>query len=139
MDRYDGYLKAVIIQERVIMQCFEFQIDVEVDDKSPLFKTLDKKQQVLLTHGDSIDKVADNYKVVATSKSGIVAGIANEKSHIYGLQFHPEVDLTQNGKQIFKNFLYDICGLSGSFTLDDRQTKCIQYINEKVNEFMFCS
>jgi len=110
------------------------QIDVEVDDKSPLFKTLDKKQQVLLTHGDSIDKVADNYKVVATSKSGIVAGIANEKSHIYGLQFHPEVDLTQNGKQIFKNFLYDICGLSGSFTLDDRQTKCIQYINEKVGE-----
>ena len=50
---------------------FQFQIDVEVDDKSPLFKTLDKKQQVLLTHGDSIDKVADNYKVVATSKSGI--------------------------------------------------------------------
>ena len=48
-----------------------FQIDVEVDEKSPLFKTLDKKQQVLLTHGDSIDKVADNYKVVATSKSGI--------------------------------------------------------------------
>ena len=69
----------------------------------------------------------------------VVAGIANEKSHIYGLQFHPEVDLTLNGKQIFKNFLYDICGLSGSFTLDDRQTKCIQYINEKVNEFMFCS
>ena len=136
MDRYDGYLKAVSIQERVIMQCFEFQIDVEVDDKSPLFKTLDKKQQVLLTHGDSIDKVADNYKVVATSKSGIVAGIANEKSHIYGLQFHPEVDLTQNGKQIFKNFLYDICGLSGSFTLDDRQTKCIQYINEKVDMFI---
>jgi len=50
------------------------------------------------------------------------------------LQFHPEVDLTQNGKQIFKNFLYDICGLSGSFTLDDRQTKCIQYIKEKVGE-----
>jgi len=62
----------------------------------------------------------------------LVAGIANEKAHIYGLQFHPEVDLTKNGKQIFKNFLYDICGLSGSFTLDDRQTKCIQYIKEKV-------
>ena len=54
-----------------IQDFFQFQIDVEVDDKSPLFKTLDKKQQVLLTHGDSIDKVADNYKVVATSKSGI--------------------------------------------------------------------
>ena len=95
-----------------------------------------KKQQVLLTHGDSIDKVADNYKVIATSKSGIIAGIANEKSNIYGLQFHQEVDLTENGKQIFKNFLYDICGLSGTFTLVDREAKCIQYIRDQVNFFI---
>lgn len=110
------------------------QIDVEVDDKCGLFKGLAKKQQVLLTHGDSIDKVAENYKIIATSKSGIIAGIANDKSHIYGLQFHPEVDLTLNGKEIFKNFLYDICGLSGTFTLHDREAKCLQYIRDHVGE-----
>ena len=97
-----------------------FQIEIEVDDKCPLFKGLTKKQQVLLTHGDSIDKVADNFKVIATSKTGLVAGIGNDKQHIYGLQFHPEVDLSINGKMIMKNFLYDICGLSGSFTIQDR-------------------
>lgn len=110
------------------------QIEVEVDDKCSLFKNLDKKQPVLLTHGDSIEKVAENYKVIATSKSGIVAGIANDKSHIYGLQFHPEVDLTTSGKQMFKNFLYEICGLSGTFTLSDREAKCLKYIQDQVGD-----
>ena len=49
-----------------------------------------KKQTVLLTHGDSVDKVADGFKTAATSGS-LIAGIANENGNIYGLQFHPEV------------------------------------------------
>lgn len=48
------------------------------------------KQSVLLTHGDSIDKVADGFKVVGTS-GNIIAAIANDKLRIYGVQFHPEV------------------------------------------------
>ena len=54
------------------------------------FRGLDKKQAVLLTHGDSVEKVAENFKSIANS-STTIAGIANEKAHIYGLQFHPEV------------------------------------------------
>jgi len=109
------------------------QIEIEVDDKCPLFKGLNKKQEVLLTHGDSIDKVADNFKVIATSKSGLISGIGNDKHHIYGVQFHPEVDLSINGKMIMKNFLYDICGLSGTFTLQNREAKCIKDIKEQVS------
>ena len=54
------------------------------------FRGLGKRQTVLLTHGDSVEKVAENFKCIANSSSNI-AGIANEKAHIYGLQFHPEV------------------------------------------------
>lgn len=61
-----------------------------VDDKSNLFKDLAKRQEVLLTHGDSIDKVADIFKVVGTS-GNLVTAIANEKTRLYELQFHPEV------------------------------------------------
>ena len=64
--------------------------DVELDDKSNLFKGLAKRQEVLLTHGDSIDKVAENFKVVGTS-GNLVTAISNEKNRLYGLQFHPEV------------------------------------------------
>ena len=63
---------------------------VELDKKSNLFKGLANRQEVMLTHGDSICKVADNFKVVGTS-GNLVTAIANEKTRLYGLQFHPEV------------------------------------------------
>lgn len=53
------------------------------------------KQNVLLTHGDSIDKVADGFKVVATS-GNLIAAIANDKLRLYGVQFHPEVRQPSN-------------------------------------------
>ncbi len=51
---------------------------------------MSKSQTVLMTHGDSVDNIATNFKSVASS-GDIVAAIANEKSKIYGVQFHPEV------------------------------------------------
>lgn len=105
-----------------------------MDDTCSLFNTMAKEQLVLLTHGDSIEKVADNYKVIATSKSGIIAGIGNDKARIYGAQFHPEVDLTPNGKQIMRNFLFEIAGLHADFTIQDREAKCIQEIKDQVGE-----
>jgi len=53
---------------------------------------------------------------------------------LYGLQFHPEVDLTIEGKKIFKNFLYNIAGLSGNYTLLDRENQSIQLIRDIVRD-----
>lgn len=61
-----------------------------------------------------------------------VPGIANESKKLYGAQFHPEVSLTVNGKMILKNFLYDIAGCSGTFTVENRELQCIQEIKDKV-------
>lgn len=88
-------------------------------------------QQVLLTHGDSIDKVAENFRPIAQSTS-FCAGIYNEKLHLYGVQFHPEVDLTPNGKIMLKNFLFDIAGLTGNYTIQGREADCIKYIKDTV-------
>ncbi|CAH0388779.1 unnamed protein product [Bemisia tabaci] len=104
---------------------------VEIDTSCLLFKDLKKSQSVLLTHGDSIEKVADSFKAVAWS-SNFVTAIASDKLRLYGLQFHPEVDLTENGQLIFKTFLFDIAGVSGNFTLQDRQEECIKYIRSTV-------
>lgn len=86
---------------------------------------------VLLTHGDSIEKIADNFRPIAQSGS-FCAGIYNEKLRLYGVQFHPEVDLTQNGRVMLKKFLFDICGLTGNFTMQGRELDCIKYIKETV-------
>uniref|UniRef100_A0A8C0NH57 GMP synthase (glutamine-hydrolyzing) n=1 Tax=Canis lupus familiaris TaxID=9615 RepID=A0A8C0NH57_CANLF len=104
---------------------------ISVDNTCSLFRGLQKEEIVLLTHGDSVDKVADGFKVVARS-GNIVAGIANESKKLYGAQFHPEVGLTENGKVILKNFLYDIAGCSGTFTVQNRELECIQEIKERV-------
>jgi len=106
------------------------QTEVELDTECPIFKGLDKKQEALLTHGDVVSKVADAFKAVGTSGSNIVA-LANDKTNIYGLQFHPEVDLTPNGAHIMKKFL-QICGFTFTYNLQDRQAKCIEYIRDTV-------
>ncbi|CAH0564257.1 unnamed protein product [Brassicogethes aeneus] len=117
------------------------QYTIEVNPKCLLFKGLDKAQQVLLTHGDSIDKVAENFKSIAQSSS-FCAGIFYEKLHLYGVQFHPEVDLTPNGKLMLKNFLFDIAGLTGNFTMQGREAECVKYLQEAVGQkkvLLLCS
>jgi GMP synthase (glutamine-hydrolysing) len=85
-----------------------------------------------LTHGDSIERVCDKFKICATSTSDIVAGIYNEQARIYGVQFHPEVDLTTQGKKILANFLFEIARLTANYTMASRKEECIRYIREKV-------
>lgn len=92
---------------------------------------MEKAQIVLLTHGDSIGRMADGFRIIATSPNFIV-GIASDKMNLYGVQFHPEVDLTTNGKTMLHNFLFGIAGLTGTYTLHDREAQCIQYIKETV-------
>lgn len=92
---------------------------------------MEKDQLVLLTHGDSIDRVADCFRATAKS-SNFIVGISSDKMNLYGVQFHPEVDLTTNGKQMLHNFLFGIAGLTGNYTMHDREAQCIQYIKDTV-------
>ncbi|TKR64935.1 hypothetical protein L596_025405 [Steinernema carpocapsae] len=111
------------------------QTEISVDVSSPLFAEHNAKELVLLTHGDSVtkDTVAKDFKVIATSNH-LVAGIANDEKKIYGVQFHPEVDLTEKGRTLFTNFLFNICGFSGSYNMDNREEMCIREIQEIVGE-----
>lgn len=106
---------------------------IEINSKSKLFQGLDTQQFVLMTHGDSVDQIGDGYTQIADSE-GIVAGLENAKKNIYGVQFHPEVDLTENGKKMLSNFLFDIAGLKPSYTLENREQKAIEYIKKKVGD-----
>ncbi|VIO94121.1 Uncharacterized protein BM_BM7719 [Brugia malayi] len=109
------------------------QLEIEVDTTCPLFKGLATRQKVLLTHGDSVtDKtVANDFKVVGRS-GNFVAAIADERRKLYGVQFHPEVDLSVSGKKILHNFLFRIAGVIDGFTIDNREQKCIQEIRSVV-------
>jgi GMP synthase (glutamine-hydrolysing) len=109
----------------------EMTIDVNPDCR--LFSGLGTRQTVLMSHGDSVTKLAPGFAVVAKSADVFVV-IADEKRKIYGVQFHPEVDLTVNGKQMLGNFLFKICGLSGNYVLGDRIQTALDKIREKVKD-----
>lgn len=97
----------------------------------PFFRGLDQEENVLLTHGDSVDNVAPGFRIIAKS-GNLVAGIENESKRLYGLQFHPEVDLTEHGVKIMRNFLYEIAGCCGTFTMEGRMQSCLQHIKHTV-------
>lgn len=63
-----------------------------------------------------------------------VLAIANEQKKLYGTQFHPEVDLTERGMDMLRNFLFEIAGCSSNFTVQNRQMNCIREIKEKVDK-----
>src|SRR3989338_9151442 len=103
------------------------ETSIIVDNSSKLFSGMQRKQQVLMSHGDSVVTVGEGFKVIArsedksNSKSGrIIAGIADEKRKIYGVQFHPEVDLSINGMKMLENFLFSICNIRKEFTIDTK-------------------
>ncbi|XP_020900922.1 GMP synthase [glutamine-hydrolyzing] [Exaiptasia diaphana] len=105
--------------------------NINVKQSCPIFRGLETTQEVLLTHGDSLDKLANGFKVAAKS-GNIIAGIEHESKKLYGVQFHPEVDLTVNGISMFKNFLYGIAGLKGSYTVGSRMQSCLNEIKQTV-------
>jgi GMP synthase (glutamine-hydrolysing) len=80
----------------------------------PLFKGISKKTTVWMSHGDKLTKLPKGFKVIGKTRNSEFAAI--RKKNIYGLQFHPEVTHTQEGRKILKNFLYSICKVKGDWT-----------------------
>eukprot|EP00123_Amoebidium_parasiticum_P013864 comp22194_c2_seq1/m.32619 comp22194_c2_seq1/g.32619 ORF comp22194_c2_seq1/g.32619 comp22194_c2_seq1/m.32619 type:complete len:673 (-) comp22194_c2_seq1:522-2540(-) len=110
------------------------QHPIDVDTTSPLFDGLEPTQPVLLTHGDSVGDVAPDCKVLARSSGDIIAAIQHNTRPLYGVQFHPEVDLTVNGKEIMANFLFKCAGCKGNYSMESRESTCIREIQEQAGE-----
>jgi len=109
------------------------ETEVIVDVNDLLFSGQPKKQITLMSHGDTVVKIPEGFSITARSGE-IIAAVSCPEKKIYGLQFHPEVDLTQNGIQILENFLRKIAGFKEYYSLEDRIETSIKYIQEKVKD-----
>ena len=65
---------------------------------------------VWMSHGDQVSELPPQFKTIASTDNCPIAGMADEKRQFYGLQFHPEVSHTRQGKRILERFVFDICG-----------------------------
>jgi len=93
---------------------------VEVDQQSlqtnPLFAGLPASLQVWMSHGDRVEALPVGFQAIAHSGNSPLAAIADETRHIYGIQFHPEVVHTPQGRALLENFVKRICGCGGDWT-----------------------
>ena len=105
--------------------------EIDIIAPCPLTDGMDKKQTVLMSHGDAVKKHADGFVTFAVT-GDVVAGIYNAEKKIIGVQFHPEVDLSEHGVEMLENFLRKVCGLKETYALEDRIETSVRMIREKV-------
>ena len=107
--------------------------------KSELFKGIKKTSQVWMSHGDHIKKEPNGFVVTSFSNKNVISSIENKKKMIFGLQFHPEVYHSLDGKKILSNFLLNICKISTKFKLEDFLLNKINELNKKLkNKKVIC-
>ena len=103
--------------------------------KSILTKNFFKyKKTVWMSHEDAVVKLPKNFQLVASTKDSKLTIIENKKQKIYGVQFHPEVTHTDNGKQIFKNFLFSICKIKKNWSVVSQKKRLIKEIKNRVKK-----
>ncbi len=105
---------------------------VFLDTSSPLFQNLPDEIMGLMSHNDQVLKLPDGFSSIANTKNCPNAAIANPDRKLYAVQFHPEVETTDCGTQVIRNFLYEICGAAGDYTMEDYLKQQIALVREKV-------
>jgi GMP synthase (glutamine-hydrolysing) len=87
---------------------------------------------VWMSHGDKVTELPDGFKLMASTDSAPLAGMADEARDFYGVQFHPEVTHTQQGKRILERFVTDICGCEALWTTANIIEDSINHVREQV-------
>ena len=105
-----------------------------ITDFGDLFYGLEPEQRVWMSHGDRVEQVAPGFEIIGASDACPVGAIRDKRRKLYGVQFHPEVQHTPNGRQILSNFLFRICGLHGLWTMHSFIEATTQAIRARVGK-----
>lgn len=125
-DHFGGIVDSNIVKEYG-------QNEIWIDNMSLIFDGMSERQNVLMSHGDTVKNVPNGFKIIGKSGDAIAA-IGNEEKKMYGLQFHPEVDLTEEGMKILENFIRRVAEYKDFYALDDRIETSIKEIRKKVGD-----
>jgi len=101
---------------------------------SPLFKDCDNGRIVWMSHSDKVDILPKDFEAIAVSANSPYAAIANEQKHIYALQFHPEVQHSEEGYLMLRNFARKICKIDEKWKMEHFLKQQISLIKNKVGD-----
>jgi len=107
---------------------------VKFDTRSPLFKGIGSESICWMSHTDQVEVLPQNFAVTASTETCPIAAMEYPVKKFYGVQFHPEVVHTQFGTQILRNFLYEICGCTGDWTMSNFVRESVEALKERIGD-----
>jgi len=107
---------------------------LQIDDSTSIFDGIYLEMVSWMSHGDTVNKLPEGFKVLAHTKNCANAAIGNVKKKLYGVQFHPEVVHTPKGIDIIKNFVYKICGCEATWTMQNYIETAIEDLRKQVGK-----
>lgn len=122
LEREFGYSEVTINHPGALLHAIEDKVDTHGDG------LLD----VWMSHGDKVTKMPEGFTLMCSTKSAPIAGMADEVRRFYGLQFHPEVTHTHQGKRILERFVHDICKTKPEWTADNIIDAAIDKVRQQV-------
>ncbi len=108
-----------------------------IDNGSDLLSGVGSSVRAWMSHGDEAEKIPNSFEIIGHTERSHAAAIANRQQSIFGIQFHPEVVHTENGIQILKNFVLNICGARQDWTMESFVEKTVKEIS-KIDGRVLC-
>lgn len=105
-----------------------------VSNQSALYQEIPEQQVVWMSHGDLVVSEPEDFAIDLTSPACPIAGISNEEKKMYGVQFHPEVRHSVYGNDLLRNFVYNVCGCTDSWTIENFLEIEMQKIRDVVGD-----
>ena len=105
---------------------------VDLDTASPLFEGLPAQNVCWMSHNDYIEQAAPGFQIVAHTPNCPVAAAQDPARGLYCVQFHPEVLHTEHGTRMLHNFVYNVCGCTGTWKMDSFVENSVQALREKI-------
>ena len=106
--------------------------ELNIKKQKGIFAGVNKKTQCWMSHGDSIGSLPAGFVITATTSNTSVAAAEDVKRNFYGLQFHPEVVHTKEGKKMLSNFLFDVCHCKKSWSMKSIVNHAVEEIRQQV-------
>ncbi len=108
--------------------------NLHVDDHAGLLQGVPEQSTVWMSHGDKVTSLPNGFSVMAHSADCPFGAVGDPSRRLYGVQFHPEVAHSEHGARVLRNFVLDICGLSGDWQPANIAEHLIEQIKEQVGE-----
>jgi GMP synthase (glutamine-hydrolysing) len=109
-------------------------INVKIDNTSKLFAGFGDRNDCLMSHTDFVESLPEGFENIGSTSNCPNAAMQNTSKNFYGIQFHPEVNHTKNGTEIIRNFVYNVCGCSGTWKMSSFAENTVKSLREKIGD-----